>query len=89
MEVDTTPAMAEHEVGARGACRGAGLDSRKFIVFRVGQVNTERVVHKNAGMRHVQGGWPENVDGTEADQVDRYLKKFNKARARARPQARA
>lgn len=29
-------------------------------------------------MRHAEGGWPENVDATEADQVDRYLKKAAK-----------
>jgi len=40
--------------------------------------NTDRVLHKNQGMRHFEGGWPENVDGTEAEQVDRYLKKANK-----------
>ncbi len=42
------------------------------------ECNTDRVLHKNAGMRHFEGGWPENVDGTEAEQVDRYLKKANK-----------
>lgn len=42
------------------------------------ECNTDRVIHKNAGMRHFEGGWPENVDGTEAEQVDRYLKKANK-----------
>ena len=29
-------------------------------------------------MRHMEGGWPENVDGAEADQVDRFLKKATK-----------
>ena len=29
-------------------------------------------------MKHIQGGWPENVDGTEPEQVERYLKKVNK-----------
>ena len=42
------------------------------------ECNTDRVLHKNQGMRHFEGGWPENVDGTEAEQVDRYLKKANK-----------
>lgn len=42
------------------------------------EVNTERTLHKNQGMKHFQGGWPENVDGTDTDQVNRYLKKFNK-----------
>lgn len=42
------------------------------------EVNTERTIHKNQGMKHFQGGWPENVDGTDTDQVNRFLKKFNK-----------
>lgn len=44
-------------------------------------VCTERIVHKSQGMRHAEGGWPENVDATEADQVDRYLKKAAKDNA--------
>ena len=43
------------------------------------EVNTDRVLRRSQGMRHFEGGWPENVDATEADQVDRYLKKTNKA----------
>jgi dynein intermediate chain 2 len=46
------------------------------------EIHTDRVLHRNQGMRHFEGGWPENVDSTEADQVDRYLKKTNKVRAR-------
>ena len=42
------------------------------------EVNTDRVIYKAQGMRHFEGGWPENVDSTEADQVDRFLKKTNK-----------
>lgn len=49
--LDTTVAMAEHEV-----C-------------------TDRVIHRHQGLYHFEGGWPENVDATEVDQVDRYLKK--------------
>ena len=41
-------------------------------------VNTQRTVYKHQGMKHEQGGWPENVDGAETDQVDRFLKKANK-----------
>lgn len=47
------------------------------------QVNTERTIHKPTGIRHVEGGWPENVDSSEIDQVDRFLKKAVKVRARA------
>jgi dynein intermediate chain 2 len=42
------------------------------------EANTDLVIYKNQGMRHFEGGWPENVDSTEADQVDRFLKKTNK-----------
>jgi hypothetical protein len=38
------------------------------------------VNYKTQGMRHLEGGWPENVDSTEADQVERFLKKANKVR---------
>lgn len=48
------------------------------------QVNTERTIHKPTGIRHVEGGWPENVDSSEIDQVDRFLKKAVKVSSRAR-----
>lgn len=39
-------------------------------------------------MKHMEGGWPENTDPTEADQVERYLKKANKdARIRSTVQS--
>lgn len=37
-----------------------------------------QVMLKSTGMRHTEGGWPDNVDGTENEQVDRYLKKATK-----------
>lgn len=40
--------------------------------------NTDRVQYRSQGMKHVEGGWPENVDASEPDQVDRYLKRANK-----------
>lgn len=42
------------------------------------QANTDRVLYKSQGVKHTEGGWPENVDGTEVEQVERYLKKANK-----------
>ena len=48
------------------------------------QVNTERTIHKGVGIRHTEGGWPENVDSTEIDQVDRFLKKAVKVRTPSR-----
>jgi dynein intermediate chain 2, axonemal len=40
--------------------------------------NTERTVHKSTGMRHSMGGWPDNIDSTDTDQVSRFLKKCTK-----------
>lgn len=39
------------------------------------QANTNAVVHVNKAMNHVEGGWPKEVDYTEAEQVIRYKKK--------------
>ena len=42
------------------------------------ECNTELVKTRAQGMRHFEGGWPDNVDSTEPEQVDRYLKKQSK-----------
>ncbi len=42
------------------------------------ECNTDLVRTRAAGMRHSEGGWPDNVDNTEPEQVDRYLKKASK-----------
>ncbi len=39
------------------------------------QVNTVAVVHANKAMNHTEGGWPKEVDCTEAEHVIRYRKK--------------
>ena len=39
------------------------------------QANTNAVVHTNKAMNHVEGGWPKEVDYTEAEQVIRFRKK--------------
>jgi hypothetical protein len=41
-------------------------------------VNTERCVLKNTSMRHVEGGWPKDVDPTEQADVMRFRKKAEK-----------
>ena len=33
---------------------------------------------KSTGMRHIEGSWPDNVDGSVNEQVDRYIKKATK-----------
>ena len=42
------------------------------------QVNTAAVVCTSHGMNHVEGGWPKEVDPTEAEQVIRWRKKVEK-----------
>ncbi len=42
------------------------------------ECNTDLVMRRSQGMGHKEGGWPENVDSTEPEQVDRYLKKVAK-----------
>ena len=39
------------------------------------EINTERVVTKNASMFHTEGGWPKDVDYTEQSDVTRFRKK--------------
>ena len=40
--------------------------------------NTERMVTKTSSMRHVEGGWPKDVDFTEQSDVSRFRKKVEK-----------
>ena len=42
------------------------------------ECNTDLVMRRSQGMAHKEGGWPENVDSSEPEQVDRYLKKASK-----------
>lgn len=42
------------------------------------EVNTERLITKNSSMRHVEGGWPKDVDPTEQSDVQRFRKRAEK-----------
>jgi dynein intermediate chain 2, axonemal len=42
------------------------------------EVNTDRLITKNSSMRHVEGGWPKDVDFTEQSDVSRFRKKAEK-----------
>ena len=42
------------------------------------EANTDRLVTKNSSMRHVEGGWPKDVDFTEQSDVSRFRKKAEK-----------
>ncbi len=41
-------------------------------------MNTERVEFAVRGIDHVEGGWPKDVDATEAEQTIRFRKKAEK-----------
>jgi dynein intermediate chain 2 len=42
------------------------------------EANTQRLVMKNSSMRHLEGGWPKDVDFTEQSDVTRFRKKAEK-----------
>lgn len=42
------------------------------------EANTQQINHKTSGMVHTEGGWPKDVDCTEAEHVIRYRKKVEK-----------
>jgi dynein intermediate chain 2 len=42
------------------------------------EANTERLVTKTTSMRHVEGGWPKDVDFTEQSDTSRFRKKAEK-----------
>ena len=46
------------------------------------QVNTTAVVFATKSMNHVEGGWPKEVDYTEAEHVIRYRKKVGQGHYR-------
>lgn len=41
-------------------------------------MNTERVATNNHTMQHVVGGWPKEVDHTEVNDVNKYMRKMVK-----------
>mmetsp|Transcript_24958 Transcript_24958/g.38607 ORF Transcript_24958/g.38607 Transcript_24958/m.38607 type:complete len:580 (+) Transcript_24958:245-1984(+) len=53
-----------------------GVDTTPHI--SESEVNTDRVITKNASMRHSEGGWPKDVDFTEQGDVTRYRKRVEK-----------
>lgn len=73
------PAIQEAGIAYVRACAHACSPTRE-VAGRFCTFCSLQVLRKNQGMRHMEGGWPENVDASEADQVDRYLKRANKVR---------
>ena len=85
--VQAAPDMSEHEVGG-----GAGILRRRLAAQPAAwaafprppapalppQANTTAVVLVNSGMAHLEGGWPKEVDHTEAEQVVRWRRKVEK-----------
>lgn len=54
------------------------LALQNAVEFSEHEVNTERVTSTTAGIRHVEGGWPKDVNPEEKDQVTRFKKKAEK-----------
>ena len=48
-----------------------------YIVWSAND-SSERVISKNMGVLHMEGGWPKDIDPTEKDQTQRYRKKVEK-----------
>ena len=44
----------------------------------VAQANTQQIMHRTQGMSHTEGGWPKDVDCTEAEHVIRFRRKVEK-----------
>jgi len=42
------------------------------------EVNTERCDYANKGVKHVEGGWPKDINSEEVDQTIRFRKKIEK-----------
>ena len=81
------PEMSEHEVSHFTECSKLHfhepvfegfLRSRHHDVVYLCQVNTTAVVFATKAMNHVEGGWPKEVDYTEAEHVIRYRKKVSR-----------
>ena len=49
------------------------------------QANTTAVVYATKAVNHVEGGWPKEVDYTEAEHVIRYRKKVRPLLAQTAP----
>ncbi|TPX36934.1 hypothetical protein SmJEL517_g00917 [Synchytrium microbalum] len=63
-EVQCAPDKSEHEA------------SKSYLVDFI--VNTESLVTVNTGILHLQGGWPRDVDPTDAEHTIRFRKKIEK-----------
>ena len=46
-------------------CKKLTLCWGVVVVFVQSEANTERLITKHTSMRHVEGGWPKDVDFTE------------------------
>ena len=42
------------------------------------QANTQQILSRTQGMSHTEGGWPKDVDCTEAEHVIRFRRKIEK-----------
>ena len=72
------PQMSEHEVQSivpLGIVKSHTLCASSDAAWLHLQANTTAVILANKAMNHVEGGWPKEVDCSEAEHVIRYRKK--------------
>ena len=82
--VQVGPEYSEHEARLSGSpsgctCRLVGRE-RPDTAHRAwaAQANTQQILHRTQGMSHTEGGWPKDVDCTEAEHVIRFRRKIEK-----------
>lgn len=85
------PLFEDTEVRQLGFVRPKPKDKEDYIlrnpdkhvldnipVYSQHSVNTQRVATNNVGMKHMQGGWPDNTDPDEPSEVAKYKKRLDR-----------
>lgn len=73
-DVPPNEALAAEYVD-RGPCHTSVQVGPEFSEH---EANTQQILHRSTGMLHTEGGWPKDVDSTEAEHVIRFRRKVEK-----------
>lgn len=80
--VQVGPEYSEHEVRVARYLSQLLARTVTFGIVHVAsiaqQANTQQILHRTQGMSHTEGGWPKDVDCTEAEHVIRFRRKIEK-----------
>ena len=76
MAVQVGPEYSEHEARANTSRNPRQPAERTRAA--AAQANTQQILHRTQGMSHTEGGWPKDVDCTEAEHVIRFRRKVEK-----------